>query len=270
LTCEQRASWDVAIGPLTPPRSRDVTDAKLHPAVLVRSPYDDYDLLLRCREMLLDEIHRPYWISAAVALGLVSFRRAILHDAFDPQLVHLLLEGDAELGMMHDQAQVAGVRDIDVLVALADAKINTHATAEFRMVQWMTATPEGTLFLMDGGDLRRVSPDCKVASVAAKLTEHKTSPAKVSDRNYHMGLWSDAKGAVYVAVAQERLVLQVQADGRTKVFARSGESWSPSGGMFDRDGNLWLLEYDSANAVRARRIDRDGRERIFGTDTPRR
>jgi hypothetical protein len=48
-----------------------------------------------------------------------------------------------------------------------------------------------------------------------------------------------------------------------KVFARSGEPWSPSGGTFDGKGNLWLLEFDTANAVRARRIDAAGRERVF-------
>jgi hypothetical protein len=38
--------------------------------------------------------------------------------------------------------------------------------------------------------------------------------------------------------------------------------------MFDSDGNLWLLEYDAANAVRARRIGRDGRERMFNAHAP--
>jgi hypothetical protein len=38
--------------------------------------------------------------------------------------------------------------------------------------------------------------------------------------------------------------------------------------MFDRDGNLWLLEYDAANSVRARRIGRDGREHIFAAEGP--
>src|SRR5262245_33512660 len=98
----------------------------------------------------------------------------------------------------------------------SDGKIATHAAADFRAVQWMTATPDGTLFLMDGGDLRRISPDGKVTTVATKLTGHQTPPAKVSDLNYHMGLWTDSKGSVYVAVAQERLVLQVQAGGKTR------------------------------------------------------
>jgi len=151
-----------------------------------------------------------------------------------------------------------------------DGRVGNHAVADFRGVRWMTATPDGTLFLIDDGDLRKVSPDGQGVTVAAKLSGRDPAPANVRNRHYHMGLWTDGKGSVYVAVAQERLVLQVSADGKSKVVARSSGSWSPTGGMFDRDGNLWLLEYGSANAVRARRIDRDGRERVFTADTPAR
>ena len=151
-----------------------------------------------------------------------------------------------------------------------DGTVTTHAIADFRAVQWMTARADGVLFLMDGGDLRRVSPEGQVTTVVTSLSERKPPPSGVSERNYHMGLWTDKQGLVYVAVARERLVLRVEADGKTKVVARTGESWSPSGGMFDREGNLWLLEYNSANSVRALRIDREGRERIFSTDLPRR
>jgi sugar lactone lactonase YvrE len=144
-----------------------------------------------------------------------------------------------------------------------DGKINTHATADFRQVSWMTVTPDGVLFLMDGGDLRRVAPDGKVTTVAAKLSERKPAPAEVSDLNYHMGLWTDDKGSVYVAVGRERLALKARDDGAHVVVARSRGDWSPSGGVFDRDGALWLLEYSSTNAVRVRRIARDGGERAF-------
>ena len=144
-----------------------------------------------------------------------------------------------------------------------DGKINTHASADFRQVQWMTVTPDGALFLIDGGDLRRVAPDGKVTTVAARLSERKPAPAEVSDLNYHMGLWTDDKGSVYVAVGRERLVLKARDDGAPVVVARSRGDWSPSGGMFDRDGALWLLEYSSTNAVRVRRIARDGSERAF-------
>jgi len=144
-----------------------------------------------------------------------------------------------------------------------DGKVNTHATADFRKVQCMTVRPDGVLFLMDGGDLRRVAPDGNVSTVTVKLSERKPAPAEASDLNYHMGLWTDDKGSVYVAVARERLVLKARDDGYSVVVARSRGDWSPSGGMFDRDGALWLLEYSSTNAVRVRRIARDGSERAF-------
>ena len=58
-------------------------------------------------------------------------------------------------------------------------------------------------------------------------------------------------------------MLKARDDGASVVVARSRGDWPPSGGMFDRDGALWLLEYSSTNAVRVRRIARDGSERAF-------
>lgn len=144
-----------------------------------------------------------------------------------------------------------------------DGKIHTHATADFRNVGWMTATPDGVLFLMDSGDLRRIAPDGKVTTVAVKLSGRKPAPAEVSNLNYHLGLWTDDKGSVYVAVARERLTLKARDDGAAAVVARSRGDWAPSGGAFDHDGALWLLEYSSTNAMRVRRIARDGSERVF-------
>jgi sugar lactone lactonase YvrE len=157
-----------------------------------------------------------------------------------------------------------------------DGKISIHAQADFRGVRWMTAAPDGTLLLIDNGDLRRVSPEGKVTTVVTKLSSHDPAPVNVRSRHYHMGLWTDGKGNVYVAVAEERLVLRVQATPpappwqggeNREVVARCPSGWAPSGGMVDRDGNLWLLEYSTAlfkpMDVRVRRIDRDGKERVY-------
>jgi hypothetical protein len=68
---------------------------------------------------------------------------------------------------------------------------------------------------------------------------------------------------VYVTIPEERLVLAVRPDGSTAVAARSPFPWAPYGGMVDRKGNLWLLETSVINAVRVRRIGKDGNERLF-------
>ncbi len=144
-----------------------------------------------------------------------------------------------------------------------DGSIRTHATADFRDVRWMMAMPDGTLWLVDAGDLRRVSPEGQVVTVVARLSGRRPPPASASDRRYQMGLWADGGGNVHVAVAEERLVLRVTPDGQTSVAARSPVGYRPSGGLFDRDGSLWILEYSPRNTVRVRRIGRDGSQRLY-------
>src|SRR5262245_37359847 len=100
-----------------------------------------------------------------------------------------------------------------------DGPITVHATADFRDGRWMTATADGILFLIDSGDLVRINKDGQVTTVAAKLSAQKPPPSGVSDRHYQMGLWTDKQGDVYVAVARERLVVKVKADGTTSVAA---------------------------------------------------
>lgn len=141
--------------------------------------------------------------------------------------------------------------------------ITTHARADFRRVSRMTASVNGTLYLLDHGDLRRVAPNGQVTTIAARLSARKPAPAAASEPHYQLGLWTDGDGSVYVAVQREQLVLKVQANGGREVVARSSSGWSPSGGLFDRDGALWLLEFSSTNAVRVRRIARNGNERTF-------
>ena len=144
-----------------------------------------------------------------------------------------------------------------------DGSIAIHATGPFRDVRWMTASPEGVVYLVDSGRLLRIAADGTVATIVAALSARKPPPAKVSDPHYHGGLWTGAGGSVYVAVSEERLVLEVKPDGSTRVAARSPLLWAPYGGMLDRQGNLWVLETSVINAVRVRRIGKDGKERLF-------
>lgn len=144
-----------------------------------------------------------------------------------------------------------------------DGRVTTHATAGFRSVERITATAEGTLYVMDAGSLRRVTPAGTVTTLVAILSGDGADPADVARLNYHMGLWADRDQGVCVAAAAERSVLCVDEAGTVSVRARSAAPWSPSGGLIDRAGSLWILEYDTANAVRVRRVERDGRERVF-------
>jgi sugar lactone lactonase YvrE len=151
----------------------------------------------------------------------------------------------------------------------SDGRVTTVVDSGLKLVQRMTATADGTLYLMDGGDLKRVTTDGKLSTVASNLSGRSPAPKWVGERNYHMGVWTDRDGAVYVAIAREQRVVRVKADGTTSVAAESPGNWSPSGGTFDTDGTLWLLEYDPTDAHRARRIDPKGKEQVFAAEASR-
>ena len=112
-----------------------------------------------------------------------------------------------------------------------NGRITTHALGDFRAVERMVATPDGTLFLMDAGRLRRVSPNGTVSTVVAALSSKRPTPSEVSSLNYHMGLWLDSQHQVYVAAAAEGLVLRVSDRGEVVVATRSVAPWAPSGGL---------------------------------------
>jgi len=144
-----------------------------------------------------------------------------------------------------------------------DGSIAVRASGPFRDVRWMTVTSDGVVFLVDRGRLLRVAQDGAVTTVVAALTGKTTPPSDVSDPHYQGGLFLDAAGNVYVTVPEERIVLVVTPAGSTRVAARSSILWAAYGGMIGRNGTLWLLETSAINAVRVRRIDKDGKERVF-------
>lgn len=145
----------------------------------------------------------------------------------------------------------------------ASGLVSTHAAAGFGEIGRMTATAEGILYLMDQGDLRQVSSDGEVTTLVSKLSSMKRPPRNVRQADYHQGLWTDREGSVYVAVSEERVVMRHRPGGGAEVVKSTGPEWSPSGGLIDSDGRLWILEYRADNAVRVLRVNQDGSETIF-------
>ena len=66
----------------------------------------------------------------------------------------------------------------------------------FRDIRLMTCTAEGTIYLIDGHDLRRVGSEGTVHTVARDLGERKLLQFLVGDRHILMGLWTDTVGGM--------------------------------------------------------------------------
>jgi hypothetical protein len=118
-------------------------------------------------------------------------------------------------------------------------------------INWIAATPQGSVWVVDGQDLRRMDPQGRISTVARGV-----GPMM-------MGLWPDAQGGVHVAVYGNRSVVRVGADGRTQTVARTPAPWGPSGVLVAPNGDLWILEYSTSNEARVRRIARNGRVTVF-------
>jgi hypothetical protein len=74
-------------------------------------------------------------------------------------------------------------------------------------------------------------------------------------RNYDSyGIWTDEKDNIYLAMIDAKKVIQVDSSGNVKTILFSKSLWTACNGIFDKEGNLWLLEYSMVNETRARKI----------------
>jgi streptogramin lyase len=147
---------------------------------------------------------------------------------------------------------------------LPDGSVALHAPGPFRRLDWMTAAPDGTLYVVDRGDLLRIEPDGRARPlVRGALFRRAAGQFHVADRHAVYGLWLGHEGDVYVALLAARAVVRVDRTGAVTLAARSRWPWSPAGGLLAPDGALWLLE-SGLRSVRVRRVAPDGGETVFG------
>jgi hypothetical protein len=140
----------------------------------------------------------------------------------------------------------------------ADGVVSVHASASFRDIRWMAATANGTLYVIDRTDLLRIDPAGRVQTLARDLSRPRRF-LPPGDRHALFGIWTDRAGNAYVADYAEREVHRIDLYGRVSIVAESTLPWGPTGGVFDRGGNLWLLEYSLTNQVRVRKVGSTGR-----------
>src|SRR4051812_7745815 len=125
--------------------------------------------------------------------------------------------------------------------------------AGFENIRWMCVGHDGNLYLVDNGNVRRVTRDGMVTTLARDIGEHSRLNVTVERRHDVMGLTTDAAGNVYVAVYGTRHIKKIGADGKVTVFDRSTIPWSPTG-IGISGHNAFVLEYAEPLSVRVRRV----------------
>lgn len=157
-----------------------------------------------------------------------------------------------QLGAMYWVSSPEGVSVIHTQSPDGQSSIVAPGVRFKNQINWIaTGGPAGSLYVVDGRDLRRLGRDGRVTTVVANLG------------TVLMGLWTDAQSNVYVASWEAREVLRVSPDGNVRTVARAEAPWGPSGVLVASDGAIWVLETSTSNAVRVRRLATDGRATIY-------
>jgi hypothetical protein len=132
--------------------------------------------------------------------------------------------------------------------------VTTVAEGKFKDVRWIHVTKNGILYFIDLTDLYKINTAGKVLLVAKNIAQSSSSFNSYSGRHSLFGIWTDKKDNMYVANFSGQAVKKISTDGSIKNAVYSTTPWSPTGGLFDDDGNLWLLEASLSNDVRVRKI----------------
>lgn len=132
-------------------------------------------------------------------------------------------------------------------------------------IRWMTASPDGTVYLIDSGKLWRIKPGGAANVVAANLVSHRSPLGYLTgltdaDRHALMGLWPDSNGDVYLASHAAGKVLRITPSGQVSVFCESPLSYAPTG-IIGTAREVIVLEYGAGDSARVRRFHKDGTEK---------
>ena len=133
----------------------------------------------------------------------------------------------------------------------------------FHNIRALHALHDGSVVVVDFQDIRKITAQGKVVTVATRIANKKWTTSNVDNQNAVMGIWDDAEGNLYAAVMSERMVKRFRPDGTEGVVFKTSFPWTPTGGMVDSMGRLWVLETNTVNDVRVERRDATGQQKIF-------
>ena len=140
---------------------------------------------------------------------------------------------------------------------------SVHSRGPFADIRWMVAATDGSLYVIDGPDLKRILPDGTARPFAAGIGARSITRLAVARRHAVMGLWVDSAQNVYAARYGAGDVKRISQAGEIATVSRSPVPWSPTAVMTSPNGDLWILENSIINEVRLKRISSSGVVRYY-------
>ena len=133
-----------------------------------------------------------------------------------------------------------------------DGIITTIAAGKFKDIRWMHVARNGDIYFIDLTDLYKIDKDGKIILLAKNLHDRTSIIEYGSLKHNIFGIWLDKNENIYLAVTGGQVVKRITQQGKVTDILYSTGAWRPTGGLFDNDGNLWLLETKSGPGTKAR------------------
>lgn len=133
-----------------------------------------------------------------------------------------------------------------------DGTITTIAAGKFKDIRWMHVARNGDIYFIDLTDLYKIDKKGKIILLAKNLHERTSIFEYGSLKHNIFGIWLDKNENIYIAVTGGQTVKRITQEGKVTDILYSTGAWRPTGGLFDNDGNLWLLETKSGPGTKAR------------------
>jgi DNA-binding beta-propeller fold protein YncE len=138
----------------------------------------------------------------------------------------------------------------------------------FHNIRNMAATEEGNVYIMDLFDLKKMDARGHVTTIAANLQENDGSTfASSQPNNPHliMGITVDDQENIYATISGGRQIKKITRNGVVSIAATIAEPWAPSGILVSPAGDLYILEYKTANTFEARveKVSSTGKRKVY-------
>lgn len=135
-----------------------------------------------------------------------------------------------------------------------DGTVSTVAEGRWGDVRWMYATPSGNVYFTNWHNLYKADTAGNVTLMANDID--RTTAGSVPNGGSHnlYGIWTDRSENVYVAIMGGQMIKKITPEGVISVVLHTVTPWTPTGGIFDNAGNLYVLENSLTNEVRVRKI----------------
>lgn len=133
-------------------------------------------------------------------------------------------------------------------------EIITLAEGKFNSVSWIFANSDGSVYFINQNDLYKIDKSGNVGLVANTIDKRIPTTTDSLFNRHFFGIWSDSAGNIFVAIKGEDIVKKITPGGIVSSVIHSSSGWFPTGGVFDRESNLWLMECNMMNQTRVSKI----------------